>query len=133
MLYCTLLCCAVLCCIVQYCTVLNCIVLYCTVLCCTLLYSTGTVRYGSQKIPIFMFFIKTVFLRVMETERLGHGRSVQQLIKRFVHFQRCLHVLPTKRFFFLNWSTCYFWYPACVRAVKLVATYLATRCLYGRP
>ena len=34
--------------------------------------------------------------------------------------------------FFLNWSTCCCRYRAHVRAVKLVATFLATRCLYRR-
>ena len=49
-------------------------------------------------------FIKTVFIRATEQELLGHGTvrstSVQQLIKRSIHFQRCLRVLPTKQFFF---------------------------------
>ena len=73
------------------------------------------VRYGSQKVPVFYYFIKTVFIRATERKRLGHGtvrstsvqrlikRSIQQLIKRSVHFHRCLHVLPTKQFsFFLK-------------------------------
>ena len=31
------------------------------------------VRYGSQKSSLFLIFIKTVFIRATETERLGHG------------------------------------------------------------